>query len=89
MLFRSDREHGLAVGLFTPNVPGNVREIKLRGGKVLAADASELLPFTIQQVEMFKIVRGQISKVEVVLGPRVPYGMRSPFDMKTLWEPRP
>jgi hypothetical protein len=84
-----DREHGLAVGLFTPNVPGNVREIKLRGGKMLAADASELLPFTIQQVEMFKIVRGQISKVEVVLGPRVPYGMRSPFDMKTLWEPRP
>ena len=84
-----DREHGLAVGLFTPNVPGNVRAIKLRSGKVLAADASELLPFTIQQVEMFKIVRGQISKVEVVLGPRVPYGMRSPFDMKTLWEPRP
>ena len=84
-----DREHGLAVGLFTPNVPGNVREIRLRGGKVLAAEASELLPFTIQQVEMFKIVRGQISKVEVVLGPRVPYGMRSPFDMKTLWEPRP
>jgi hypothetical protein len=83
-----DREHGLVVGLFTPNVPGNVREIKLRGGKVLAADASELLPFTIQQVEMFKIVRGQISKVEVVLGPRVPYGMRSPFDMKTLWDPR-
>jgi hypothetical protein len=83
-----DPEYGLVVGLFTPNVPGNVREIKLRGGKVLAADASELLPFTIQQVEMFKIVRGRISKVEVVLGPRVPYGMRSPFDMKTLWDPR-
>ena len=36
----------------------------------------------------FKIRNGQISRVEVVLGPRVPYGMRSPFDMKTLWEPR-
>ena len=37
---------------------------------------------------MFKIVRGEISKVEVVLGPRVPYGMRSPFDMQTLWQKR-
>ncbi len=83
-----DAEHGLVVGLFTPNVPGNVRQIKLRGGKLLDAEASELVPFTIQQVEMFKIVHGQISKVEVVLGPRVPYGMRSPFDMKTLWDPR-
>jgi len=83
-----DPEHGLVVGLYTPNVPGNVREIHLRGGKVLAAEPAELLPFTIQQVEMFKIVHGRISKVEVVLGPRVPYGMRSPFDMRTLWDPR-
>jgi hypothetical protein len=81
-----DREYGLVVGLFTPNVPGNVREIKLRNGKTLAPEASELLPFTIEQVEMFKIVRGEITKVEVVLGPRVPYGMRSPFDMQTLWQ---
>jgi len=81
-----DREHGLVVGLFTPNVPGNVRNITLRGGKVLTADAPELVPFTIEQVEMFRIVHGQISKVEVVLGPRVPYGMRSPFDMKTPWQ---
>jgi hypothetical protein len=81
-----DREHGLVVGLFMPNVPGNVHEIKLRNGKTLTPDASELIPFSIQQVEMFKIVRGEISKVEVVLGPRVPYGMRSPFDMQTLWQ---
>jgi len=33
-----------------------------------------------------KIVRGEISKVEVVLGPRVPFGMRSPFDMRDLWQ---
>ena len=46
----------------------------------------ELLPFTIEQVEMFKIVNGEISKVEVVLGPRVPFGMRSPFDMRDLWQ---
>ena len=42
----------------------------------------------VRQAEMFKIVGGQISRVEVVLGPRVPFGMRSPFDMKTLWETR-
>ncbi len=83
-----DREHGLVVGLFTPNVPGDAREITLRNGTVIKPDDSELIPFTIEQVEMFKIVRGEISKVEVVLGPRVPYGTRSPFDMKTLWEPR-
>jgi len=83
-----DREHGLVVGLFTPNVPGNARQIRLRNGTILKPDDSELIPFTIEQVEMFKIVRGEISKVEVVLGPRVPYGMRSPFDMKTLWQPR-
>jgi len=81
-----DREYGVVVGLFTPNVPGNVREIKLRNGTTLTPEASELLPFTIEQVEMFKIVHGEISKVEVVLGPRVPYGMRSPFDMQTLWQ---
>jgi hypothetical protein len=81
-----DREYGLVVGLFTPNVPGNAREIKLRNGSKVKPESSELLPFTIEQVEMFKIVRGEISKVEVVLGPRVPYGMRSPFDMRTLWQ---
>ncbi len=83
-----DREYGLVVGLFTPNVPGNVRQIILRGGKPLTPEASELIPFTIQQVEMFKVVHAEISKVEVVLGPRVPYGMRSPFDMKNLWQPQ-
>lgn len=81
-----DRDYGLVVGLFTPNVPGDAREIRLRSGKTLTPGLDELVPFTIEQVEMFKIVHGEISKVEVVLGPRVPYGMRSPFDMKTLWE---
>lgn len=83
-----DRDYGLVVGLFTPNVPGDAREIRLRNGTTLHAEATELVPFTIEQVEMFKIVHGQISKVEVVLGPRVPYGMRSPFDMRTLWQER-
>lgn len=83
-----DRAHGLVVGLFTPNVPGTVRQVKLRDGKIVKMGPGELRPFTIVQVEMFKIVGGQISKVEVVLGPRVPFGMRSPFDMKTLWQKR-
>jgi len=83
-----DRQYGLVVGLFTPNVPGTVRTLHLRNGKTLTVGPDELIPFTIEQVEMFRIVNGQISKVEVVLGPRVPYGMRSPFDMKSLWEPR-
>ena len=83
-----DRDYGLVVGLFTPNVPGDARDIRLRNGTILHADATELVPFTIEQVEMFKIVHGEISKVEVVLGPRVPYGMRSPFDMQTLWQER-
>lgn len=83
-----DRDYGLVVGLFTPNVPGDARDIRLRNGTTLHAEATELVPFTIEQVEMFKIVHGEISKVEVVLGPRVPYGMRSPFDMQTLWQER-
>lgn len=83
-----DRDYGLVVGLFTPNVPGDVRDVHLRNGTTLHADATELVPFTIEQVEMFKIVHGEISKVEVVLGPRVPYGMRSPFDMRTPWQER-
>jgi hypothetical protein len=83
-----DIEHGLVVGLFTPNVPGTARTLTLRGGKELTVGPDELIPFTIEQVEMFRIVRGEISRVEVVLGPRVPYGMRSPFDMKSAWEPR-
>ena len=83
-----DREYGLVVGLFTPNVPGTARTLHLRNGQTLTVGPDELIPFTIEQVEMFRIVHGQISRVEVVLGPRVPYGTRSPFDMKSLWEPR-
>ncbi|HWG32268.1 MAG TPA: hypothetical protein VN676_17085 [Steroidobacteraceae bacterium] len=83
-----DAEYGLVVGLFTPNVPGTTRTLHLRNGQTIAVAPDELIPFTIEQVEMFRIVRGQISRVEVVLGPRVPYGTRSPFDMKSLWEPR-
>lgn len=83
-----DREHGLVVGLYTPNVPGTARELTLRNGQVLKMGPDEMIPFTIVQAEMFKIVDGQISRVEVVLGPRVPFGMRSPFDMKTLWDRR-
>ena len=79
---------GFVVGLFTPNVPGTARTLTLRGGQTLTVGPDELIPFTIEQVELFKIVNGQISRVQVVLGPRVPYGMRSPFDMKSLWEPR-
>ena len=55
-------------------------------GHKTKAGPDELIPFTIQQVEMFKISGGKIHMVEVVYGPRVPYGMRSPFDMKTLWK---
>jgi hypothetical protein len=83
-----DVEYGLAVGLFTPNVPGTARSLTLRDGHTITMGPDELVPFTIEQVEMFKIVNGEISRVEVVLGPRVPYGTRSPFDMQTLWEPR-
>jgi hypothetical protein len=87
-LWAVDREHGLVVGLYTPNVPGTARELTLRNGQVLKMGPDEMIPFTIVQAEMFKIVDGQISRVEVVLGPRVPFGMRSPFDMKTLWATR-
>ena len=83
-----DQERGVVVGLYTPNVPGTARQLTLRNGQVLKMGPDEMIPFTIVQAEMFKIVDGQISRVEVVLGPRVPYGMRSPFDMKTLWETR-
>ena len=82
-----DEAHGLVVGLYTPNVPGTAKSVQVFG-KPLALGADEQAPFTIEQVEMFKIRKGQISRVEVVLGPRVPYGMRSPFDMKDLWSPR-
>ncbi len=83
-----DTVHGLVVGLFMPNVPGTARAVTLRDGTTVTMGPDELRPFTIAQVEMFRIVQGEISKVEVVLGPRVPYGMRSPFDMKTLWQKR-
>ena len=81
-----DQERGLVVGLFTPNVPGDHPEITLNNGEKMKVGLDELVPFTIQQVELFKIVGGKIHMVEVVYGPRVPYGMRSPFDMETLWK---
>ena len=82
-----DEAHGLVIGLYTPNVPGTARTVQVFG-KPLAVGPDEQIPFTIEQVELFKIRNGQISRVEVVLGPRVPYGTRSPFDMKDLWTPR-
>jgi hypothetical protein len=82
-----DEERGLVVGYYSPNVPGTAREVQVFGVP-FTVGPDELLPFTIQQVELFKVVGGRISRVEVVLGPRVPYGMRSPFDMRTLWQPR-
>jgi hypothetical protein len=82
-----DEERGLVVGYYSPNVPGTARTVPVFG-ETFKVGPDELIPFTIQQVEIFKIVDGRISRVEVTLGPRVPYGMRSPFDMRTLWEPR-
>jgi hypothetical protein len=81
-----DVERGLVVGMYNPNVPGDLAELTLRDGAVLQLGRDEQIPFTIMQAEMFKVVGGEIEMVEVVLGPRVPYGMRSPFDMESLWE---
>jgi hypothetical protein len=81
-----DVERGLVVGMYNPNVPGDLAALTLRDGTVIALGRDEQIPFTIMQAEMFKVVGGEIVMVEVVLGPRVPYGMRSPFDMETLWE---
>ena len=83
-----DQQRGLVVGLFTPNVPGDHKVITMNNSEKLTAGPGELVPFTIEQVELFKIIGGKIHMVEVVYGPRVPYGMRSPFDMKTLWKHR-
>jgi hypothetical protein len=82
-----DEERGVVVGYYSPNVPGTARAVDVFGER-FAVGPDETIPFTIQQVEIFKIVDGRISRVEVTLGPRVPYGMRSPFDMETLWKPR-
>ena len=82
-----DEERGVVVGYYSPNVPGTARAVDVFGER-FAVGPDEMIPFTIQQVEIFKIVDGKISRVEVTLGPRVPYGMRSPFDMETLWKAR-
>lgn len=79
-----DEERGLVIGYFSPNVPGD-REAVQVFGEELKVGPDEKVPFTIEQVELFKVVNGQIKGVEVVLGPRVPYRMRSPFDMTDLW----
>src|SRR5690349_1807212 len=52
-----DAEYGLVVGLFTPNVPGTARTLHLRNGQTITVGSDELIPFTIEQVEMFRIVR--------------------------------
>jgi hypothetical protein len=80
-----DEERGVVVGYYSPNVPGTARSVTVFG-ESFDTGPDEKVPFTIQQVEIFKIVDGRISRVEVTLGPRVPYGMRSPFDMQTLWK---
>ena len=83
-----DAERGVVVGYYSPNVPGTARSVNVFG-EPFNVGPDELVPFTIQQVEIFKIVAGRISRVEVTLGPRVPYGMRSPFDMQSLWKEKP
>lgn len=79
-----DVERGLVIGYFSPNVPGDAKSVEVFGQTVVMGP-DELVPFTIQQVELFKIVDGQVKGVEVVFGPRVPFGMRSPFEMEDLW----
>ena len=79
-----DEERGLVIGYFSPNVPGDATSVEVYG-QTVEMGPGELVPFTIQQVELFKVVDGQVKGVEVVFGPRVPFGMRSPFDMKDLW----
>ena len=79
-----DEERGLVIGYFSPNVPGDATSVEVYG-QTVEMGPGELVPFTIQQVELFKVIDGQVKGVEVVFGPRVPFGMRSPFDMKDLW----
>jgi len=74
-----DVERGLVIGLYTPNVPGDVPRVTIFGRET-PVGPMERAPFTITQIELFKIRDGRIAAVEVVFGPSVPFGMRSPFD---------
>lgn len=80
-----DEERGLVMGYYSPNVPGTARSVNVFG-ETFQVGPDEKVPFTIQQVEIFKIVDGKVSRVEVTLGPRVPYGMRGPFDVQATWK---
>jgi hypothetical protein len=69
-----DVERGVVVSLPFLDHAGTVHEARLTDGRTVPIDVRQ--PFTWQCLEMFKMRRGKIAQIEVVLN-LVPYGMTS------------
>jgi hypothetical protein len=73
-----DEERGLVFGSFLFQVPGTVKSIQVPGQGTIPMAPTNLSPYTLDVMELFKIGSGKIKKVEA-LQARLPYGTPSPF----------
>jgi hypothetical protein len=73
-----DEERGLVFGSFLFQIPGTVKSINVPGQGTIPMAPTNLSPYTLDVVELFKIGSGRIKKVEA-LQARLPYGTPSPF----------
>jgi hypothetical protein len=73
-----DEERGLVFGSFLFQIPGTVKSVDVPGHGTMPMAPTNLSPYTLDVVELFKIGSGRIKRVEA-LQARLPYGTPSPF----------
>jgi hypothetical protein len=60
--------------------PGNVTTLDLKGAGPTAVRPGALQPSALPVAELFKVIDGNIHRIETVLGPRLPLGTKSIWD---------
>jgi hypothetical protein len=76
-----DEERGLVWSLNFFEIPGNIASIPIKGEGDVPMPPETLQPSCLPVAELFRVVDGQITRIETVLGPwGFPFGSRWNWD---------
>jgi hypothetical protein len=75
-----DEARCLAWGINLFENPGDIAELEIRGQGAVPLPPGRLQPSVLLVAELFKIIDGNIHRIETVLGPRMPYGTKSGWE---------